>query len=174
MSTQTRYSKTIIEKIITGENGELRKYQTNKLGAKDVSIEGFKLLKALAPSAGVGIDTLASGDAYGLIDTSQTYTAMLQLLSENLTEDHFAQLEDKLLGCLTVDGKKIEDWSDHFDLHEGDFLEVLGWIGKETFTGFFSRSTILKYWIRKIKELVPANVKGKLENIWKEANQDPS
>lgn len=168
----TKYSKKIISKLIDDEDGP-RKYQANKLGAYEVSLEGFKIIKAMTPSAGVGIDAIigTEGDIAFLGETN-TVSGMFQLLAENLTPEHYTELVDKLLGSLMFNGEDIEDWSDHFDEYPQDFLEVLAWLGKETFTDFFVKSTILKPLIGKIKMMVLPKIKESLGNVMKLNEQD--
>jgi len=146
-----KYSKTKVKLKI-----EDRTYTIKKLGARDLNIEGFKLIRVFAPSAGAGIDAYRNQDEFGILDGSNTVAAMLQLLSENLTEEHYTNLTDMLLGSLAYDGDTLEEWSDHFDTEEfeGDFLEVLVWAFKENFYNFFTKSTILVSLMEKAKTIV--------------------
>jgi len=146
-----KYSKTKVRLKI-----EDRTYTLKKLGARDLNIEGFKLVRIFAPSVGAGIDGYRNQDDFGILDGSNTVAAMLQLLSENLSSEHYTELTDMLLGSLSYDGDKLEDWSDHFDTEEfeGDFLEVLVWAFKENFYSFFTKSTILVNLMEKAKSIV--------------------
>lgn len=172
-SNGIRYSKKVITKTISDDN-KIRKYQANKLGAMEVSLEGFKLLKALTPSIGVGIDE-ARNNELSILDSTQTVSWMLQLLSDNLKESHYMELVDKLLGSLVFNGEAIEDWSDHFDDYEEDFLEVLIWLFKDTFYGFFMKSTILKPLVQvmeEMKEVVLPRITEVMTNVLKHNEQD--
>lgn len=152
------YSKKVVEKKI-----EDRVYKIKKLGARQASIEGFRIIKAITPSLGVGMDSLKGNSIFEM--TSTTASAF-QFLSDNLEIDHYSDLVDKLLGSMEVNGVPVQDWSDHFDEedHEGDFLEILFWAFKESLYGFFTKSTILKPWISKVKETVLPIVKEKIQN----------
>lgn len=169
-----RYSKKIVTKrIIDEDKGEERKYQASKLGAMEVSLEGFKIIRALAPSAGIGADKLIEeGGDIEFMGSSQTISLMLTVLSENLTPEHYTILVDKLLGSLVFNGKEVEDWSEHFDEYPGDLLEVLSWLGKETFYDFFIQSTMMKYWVQKIKTIVPTKVKKAIKAVLNDNEPD--
>jgi len=157
----TKYSKKIVKKMIEGDDGKVRKYSALKLSAIEVAVEGFKLLRAATPSFGVAIDQLM--DKENAFDTPDTFAAMLQLLTENLTPEHFTDLVDKNLGSLMFDGKEIEDWSEHFDDYEEDFLTIIIWLSEENFTSFFMKSITPLPCFKKLTSLFPS-VKEKVTN----------
>ena len=158
---QTKYSKKIIEKtIISGD--EARTYQFKKLSARTTTTEAFKILKQVFPSVGYGIDSIKNQDDIFGPEGFDTLTGMFQLMSENLSEEHFDDLQDKLLTPMIFNGKEVEDWSEHFDDYPEDYIEILSFIGKETFTSFFMGSGILAPWISKLKNLLP-NLKEVIE-----------
>jgi hypothetical protein len=161
-----KYSKNIVPKILDREDGTADKYHITKLSSYEVATEGYKIIKALAPSIGVSIDGMISSgsiESFGL-DQSKTATGMLQLLSENLEVDDFTGLLDKLLGKMCYNEKEVEDWSDHFDDHPGDFFEIIAFSFKENFFDFFTKSTILSPMIETVMEIVPV-LKNKMQNV---------
>jgi hypothetical protein len=174
MSMSTRYSKKIITRTIIDESaGESRKYTANKLSAKEVSVEGFKLLRAVMPSFGAAIDAFSEGDSE-FLPTTNKFSEILFFLSENLTDEHFSNLEDKLLGSLIVDDKELGvEWSDHFDDHPQDFLEILGWLGEENFKSFFMESTIIAPLQKRITPVFQ-NLKDKLGYVLTDNETDSS
>lgn len=168
----TRYSKKMISKRLILPDGTCRVYQTPKLAAYEINLEGMKIARAVLPSAGSMIDSFVSNTDMEFSELPpQTFSGSLYFLSENLDEQNYTNLVDKLLGSLIVDGKEIEDWSDHFDEHPEDFLEILVWSGRENFESFFMGSTMLAPLKSKITEVVQ-NLKGKLDNVQKSKEPD--
>jgi len=171
--TDTKYSKVIISKIIDDD----RKYQVSKLGSQEISLEGFKIIKAILPSVGVGIDTMISAESdFGFLDNNRTVASAFQLLAENLESEHFQELQLKLLRTLMFNGKDLEDWSEHFDNEEyaKDFLEILVWAFKENFYSFFMESTILSPMLSQMKEGVLLIMKTKMQDVLKSKEQESS
>lgn len=164
------YSKNQMKPLtIDGDSG-LRTYKGFKLNAYQVTVEGFKILKAILPSLGTGIDQLSNGQ--DLYETPNTFGAMFQLLNENLSEDQFTTLVDKLLGSLVCNGEAIEDWIKHFDEYPQDLIEVISWAGGESFYSFFMESTMLKSKVKSIAEMLDPNLKEKISNVLKSKEQD--
>ena len=161
------YSKKIVSKTIEG-----RSYEIKKLGAKEVSIESFKLIKAITPSVGVGFDAMKG---LSIFEMTGTTASAFQFLSDNLEVDHFSELTDKLLGSLKVDGVLVSDWDEYFsedEVAEEHFIEILFWSFKENFYGFFTKSTILKPWINKAKEVVLPMMQEKLNSALNSPEQE--
>lgn len=164
----TRYSKKIITKTIVDEEKQVtRKYQLNKLSAYEVNMEGMKLARAIMPSAGSIIDSFMKGEDVeaSMLDVpQQTFSGALFFLSENFQDDQYAILVDKILGSMMVDGKEVDDWSDHFDEYPEEFFEILLWAGRESFENFFMGSTMLAPLKEKLKEIFP-KVKEMLNGV---------
>ena len=158
------YSKKSITKNIDG-----RRYELKKLGAKEVSIESFKIVKAVTPSIGVGFDSMQGNSIF---DITSTTASALQFLSDNLTVEHYTELVDKLLGSLRVDDVSVGEWDEHFDEYPEDFLEIVFWSFKENFFSFFMNSTILKPWISKAKEMVLPQMKNLMNDALKLQEQE--
>lgn len=167
-----RYSKTLITKMITGVDGKERLYKAYKMPAQTTAIEGFKLLKAVMPSIGTGLDDMRNSDDTEEFNISTTWTAAFQLLQNNLTVEHFEDLQDKLMGSLMYVDTPIKE--DHFDEFIGDYLEVLFWLFKENFSNFILQSGMLRSKIQNAKKMVQGNQKLSelIENVLKEADTD--
>ena len=156
-----RYAKKVITKSIKDSDGEERIYQAYKVGAFTVATEGFKILSALSPSAGVGIDSLQAKSNKEEFDDTQSHTfgAMLSMLSEHVTPEHFDDLSQKLMGSLMLGKEEIADLEAHFDLHEGDMLDILVWLFQENFTNFIMKSGTVQSWTNKITSLLTPELK---------------
>ena len=99
---------------------------------------------------------------------------MFQLLSENLEIEHYTTLVDKLLGSMFVNDTFVDDWSDHFDEHPEDFLEILMISFKENFYDFFMESTILSPMKEKVMEVVLPMLTGRMKNESTSSEQEDS
>ncbi len=128
------YSNKELKPLTIDAEDGLRVYKGFKLNSYQVMTEGFKMLRVLMPSFGTGIDQMTNDNG---LEIPNTFGAMMQLLNENLSEEQFTTLADKLLGSLVFNGDVVEDWVDHFDQYPQDLIEVLGWSGKENFYNFF-------------------------------------
>lgn len=169
MKARYASSKQTITKVITRQDETATVYKARPLSGLSVSAEGVKLLKVLTPSIGAGIDSLVGKDAdiMQLDGNSYTLTTMFTMLSDNLTDEHFIDLQDKLLGSLIVDDKAIEDPDDHFS--EGnieDLMEVLMWLFKENFYNFFMGSSTLRTQIQSLMGAMSPDLKGTLKKSW--------
>lgn len=166
------YSKNTLKPLtIEGTSGDIRVYKGFKLNARQVMIEGYKMLKAVMPSLGTGIDQMANADD---INPANTFGAMFQLLNENLTEEQFTGLVDKLLGSLLCNGDLIEDWVEHFDKYPQDLIEVIGHTGKENFYDFFMESTMIRSKIKGLVQLMEPKVLEKMQSLLNGNEQDTS
>lgn len=165
-----RYSKTTIKKVILGKDGEERIYRARKMGSFTVAKEGFKLITTLSPSVGVGLDSIqAQAKEESLFDDGQSHTfgAMLSMLSEHLTGEHFEDLSIKLMGSLMLGDDEIKDLEAHFDEYEGDYIDILAWLLKENFTNFTLGSVIVQSWIAQISTLLTPEMKNTYESLKK-------
>lgn len=166
----SNYSKTQLKTLTIDAEDGLRTYKGFKLNARQVMLEGFKMLKVLLPSLGTGIDQLTNKD--DMFDMPNTFGAMFQLLNENLTEDQFACLVDKLLGSLVCNSEAVDDWVAHFDTYPQDLIEVISWAGRENFYSFFMESSMLQSKVKSIAEMIDPKVKEKINNVLKSNVQD--
>ena len=125
--------------MVEGSDGKERLYKAYKLPAHTVAVEGFKLLKAILPSLGSGIDSISQDTEEMALfgERSTTWTAAFQLLESNLTSEHFEDLVSKMFGSLMYVSDPITE--EHFDEYIEDYLEVLVWLFKENFSMLFSR-----------------------------------
>ena len=173
-----KYSKDgVITKSIKTKEGNFREYTAHKMGAISVAREGFKLISALTPSLGAGIDSLkANHDREENYEEGQSHTfgAMLQLLSENITEDHFEDLVMKLMGSIYCNDEKIKDLDDHFDKYSGDFIDILVWLFKENFGNFIMESDIVVSLIERISALLSPKMKDAVESFKKMLDKEPN
>ena len=159
----TRYSKKVITvSILDGD--EKRKYVISRLSAYEASCEGYKLIAAAIPSFGAAMEAFKEATDATFNPSSTSLTEMLFFLKENLGEEQVLILIDKLLGNMECNDKEIEDWSDHFDSHEGDFLEVLIKAFEGSFFTFFTKSTILAPWKGKMEAII-VQLKGTNEKL---------
>ncbi len=169
---QTKYSK-VVKTLEIKDVTDPRTYQINKLSSQEVAKESFKIIKIFLPSVGVGLDALKNSDEFDFMQVDRTATTVIQLLADNLEDQHFAELQFKMLDTLRFNGQEIEDWSEHFDdKYAKDYLEVLVWSFKENFYDFFMESTILSPTIKKLKEVVLPNLKTKMQNVFKDKEVD--
>lgn len=168
---QVTYSKKVITKIIKGVDGEERIYKATKMSAPIVATEGYKLLRAILPSLGATLDDMGT-DEEDFFERKTTYTAAFQLLYNNLTVEHFQDLQEKLTGSLIYFDEPIK--LDHFDEHVGDYLEVLAWLFKENFVNFILESGMLRSKIQTLKTMLQENPKMNelLGNVLNVAKQD--
>lgn len=160
------YSKNKISKELNGVE-----YSTHKLSAFTVNREGIKLLKAIVPAFGMGIPP--AEEINGAIDyatedlTSQEVpntlggggsriADILFMLFGGYDNEDFENLVDTLLGDLSADGRKIEDWSDWFDDHEGDFYDICMWVFWESFSGFFMKTAIVQSALKTMAPTIEA------------------
>lgn len=164
---KVRYAsdKHIVSKLIKKEDDSEILYKAKPMSALSVSVEGMKLLKVLSPSLGAGIDSMVGKDTsmMQLDGNSYTLTTMFTMFSENLTDEHFIDLQDKLLGSLIIDGKEVADVDAHFDDHMEDLIEVLTWLFKENFWDFIMRSAILRTKIASLMAVLSPEVKQTLQ-----------
>lgn len=167
----TRYSTKIITKVIETEDGEVRKYQANKLGAEVIAKEWFKILPIITPMMGALGDSAIEEKEYGIPSQHKLQAAMLSLSSE-LDEEHFADLQEKLLGKLMFNGKDLEHWGEHFDSHTEDYLDVLVWLIKENFYDFFTSSRMIQPFVKKMKESILPTLNEKMQNVLGSLNQN--
>lgn len=168
-----KYSGTVITKFITGSNGEERLYKASKMRAPTITKEGFRLLKAFAPAFGAGVDSLATkaqNEEDFLPNQSSTYSGIFFALSESLGDDHFEDLEQKLMGSLYFGDTLLTEDSDHFDKHPEDYLDILVWLFKENFITFFSVSPIVQSMKDKMLGLMSPKLKDGLESLVKSAS----
>lgn len=175
-----QYSNTAngtINKMIKGADGSTRFYTARKMGAANVALEGFKLLKAITPSLGAGADALkANSDREEQFEDGQAHTfgAMLQLLSENISDEHFMSLVEKVTGSLYLGDEPIKDIWAHFDEFEGDFMDVLIWLVRENFTNFIMGSGTVVSLIEKITSLMSPQMIAAVDNFKKTLETAPN
>lgn len=171
-----KYSNTIISKLIKGTDGSERLYKARKMSARTAALEGFKIIKAVTPSVGAGLDSMAAKhNRESLFEDGydHTFGAMLQLLSENITDEHFEDLTNKLLGSLMLGEDEIKDLDEHFDKYAGDLIEVLLWLGKENFANFIMGNATLVSSMNTLISLVSPEIKESIEKI-KNVLNEPS
>lgn len=171
-----KYSQNIISKLVKGSDGTERLYKARKMSARTAALEGFKIIKAVTPSVGAGLDSMAAKhnrEALFEDGYDHTFGAMLQLLSENITDEHFEDLTGKLLGSLMLGDKEIEDLDEHFDKYAGDFIELLLWLGKENFANFILGNATLVSSMNRLISLVSPKIKESLESL-KNVMNEPS
>lgn len=165
-----KYAATIISKLVTGTDGTERLYKARKMSARTAALEGFKIIKAVTPSVGAGLDSMAAKhnrEALFEDGYDHTFGAMLQLLSENITDEHFEDLTTKLLGSLMIGDKEIDDLDEHFDKYAGDFIELVMWLAKENFANFILGNATLVSSMNKLISLVSPEMKESLESLRK-------
>jgi hypothetical protein len=170
-----KYSSNIISKIIKSEDGSEKVYKAQKMSSMTVVKEGFRLIKAITPSIGTGIDSLVSQqnqDDLFQDQQSHTFGAMFQLLSENISDEHFEDLVTKVMGSLRLGDDVITDLDTHFDTHSGDFIEVLSWLLKENFVNFIMGSGTLVSSIDKLLALMSPKMKDVVENFKKSLEEE--
>ena len=168
-------NQLITHTIIDEETNTSRTYKANLMKSRTVSLQGFKLAKVCMPSFGAAMDAIADGKDDIFSESKSKISEIMFFLSENLTEEHFADLEGKLMGSLYFNGKHLgEDWEDHFDNHKQDFLEVLAWVGEENFKDFFMQSTIVARLKKNLNLPTWTTVQEKLGLTSKEQEQDNS
>lgn len=166
----TTYSKRTSHKLkIKDESGEvLRVYTIHPFSARTTAKEGFKLLKKVLPAIGAAQDSRGNEDNVVLgMDT--TFQQAFSMLEQDLSEEHFEDLCDKLLGGVKFEGEFI-DVEDHFDEYPDDFLEVLLFAGEKSFYDFFTKNSIVRSKILPMiekylpKSLVPSKKTDGNEN----------
>lgn len=145
------HSKFWTQPLVLGEDDNTRVYKALRLNTINTSIEGFKLLKAVMPSLGTAVDMLTSQKEGGF-DIPQTFSSIFIMLNQNLTEEQFETLTDKLFGSLMVNKEEIEDWNSHFDEHPEDFLDVWIFLFKENFYNFFMESATVRNILSKLSK----------------------
>ncbi|BAV80943.1 hypothetical protein [Vibrio phage RYC] len=156
------YSDTPMKPLVI--EGEMdRVYKGARLTGRAILKEGMKLLKVLLPSIGTAIDQL-TGNADNEYAMPTTMGAAFQLLHENLEEEHFDDLCDKLLGQLTCNGKEVT--AEHWDKYPQDLVDVLAWAGKENFKDFLMESTIIKSKLEVLSKAMPQKLKEQITSVW--------
>ncbi|AUR92158.1 hypothetical protein NVP1170O_045 [Vibrio phage 1.170.O._10N.261.52.C3] len=165
-----KYSKVFLPKIVIEDGDSERVYKARRLSSRGVMTEGFKILQVLLPSIGIAVDAATSKEEF---EMPQTFSAAFQLLNENMDEEQFTELVDKIMGSVTCNGEEIgEDWDEHFDEYPQDFLEVVGKMGVETFKGFFMGSTMLTSKLKKLKKMLPKELLTEMQNLLKDSEPD--
>jgi len=163
-----KYSTVMISKVIKGIDGTERLYKARKMSSMTVAKEGFKLLKSITPSIGAGVDSMvAQQTRESLFEDGQAHTfgAMMQLLSENISDEHFEDLSMRLLGSLMLGDDEIKDLDKHFDEFSGDFIEILWWLGKENFANFIMGSGTLVSLMSQLTDLMSPTMKDAIESV---------
>lgn len=153
----TKYSKNRAMKPLTIEDGDkVRVYKGQKLAAQPLLFETWKLIKVMLPAGASFADSMSQES---VLELPQTWTIAAQMLESNLTEEHFADLVEKLTGELICNGEAISDWDAHFDEYIYDLPKVIAWAGEENFYDFFTRNhLVLSFWTK---------MKGKVEPMVK-------
>ena len=175
----TRYNKRIISKLITGADGEERLYKASKMSTYDIMKEGFKLITVLSPAAGSGIDAVMEkqerDDNY-MEPSSNLFGKMLTMLTSHVTPEHFDDLSRKMIGSLMIKGEEMsmDAIEDHFDDHNGDYLEVLFWLFTENFKDFLWGNAMIRTSIEKVMALLSPKMKDIVENLKKDINEEIS
>ena len=170
-----KYSSNIISKIIKDKDGNEKLYKAQKMSSMQIVLEGFRILKVITPSIGTGIDSLAAKQNQEDIFSDQkshTFGAMFQLLSENISDEHFEELVAKAMGSLRLGDDIISDLDAHFDIHSGDFIEILTWLLKENFLNFIMESGTLVASIDKMLALLSPKMKEVIENVKKSLEEE--
>lgn len=146
------------------------KYRVAKFNVITTSAEGFKLLSAVAPSLGVMADIkLGKSDIQKELDEIYTdthsnefvFTQAITHLQQHLTEEHFLELQDKLLKSLEMkDEQKDEwvkvDWIQHLssEEYESDYLELLIYAFRGNLLSFFMKQVGKNSMFRSVIETV--------------------
>ena len=133
------------------------KYKLRRWSAITSNFEGFKLGKAFAPAFAMAHDlkSFKSEDQVELEDIHQDIgdmvfvsTGVVTRLMEGLKDEHFLDLQSKLLSGLSYYDNDKEDWVDisedpslHFDTEdfEGNIMEIFIWSLKENLWDFFMK-----------------------------------
>lgn len=179
MSDKVRYSSKIIRKAIVGTDGEERLYKARKISTYHAIKEGFKLLTVLAPAAGSGVDAMMDKqereDQY-LDPSSNLFGKMLTMLTSHITPEHWDDLSRKLLGSLMIGDKELDEEGieDHFDDHNGDYLNVLVWLFTENFKDFLWGNVMIRTLIEKVMALLSPKMKDILESLKNDINEEIS
>lgn len=158
-----KYSKKEIE--LTTKEGNT--YTARKMSPFNTMAECVKLSTVIGTGIGAAADAYTNRDQFeeGL---GLTLTSLTNMLHENLEEEHFIGLQDKLFGALMFDGKKITE--DHFaeEGFEGDFLEVWWWLFRENIVNFIRSSGMIQSKIQPLWEKVSPKMKDELKKLLKE------
>lgn len=144
------------------------------MGALTVGLEGLKLVRALAPAMGSGIDAMMEKkdrEDMLLDPVNNTFGKMLTMLTAHISDEHWVELSDKLLGSLMLGEDKI-DIEQHFDSYNGDFLEVLLWLFQENFKDFFMQNATIRTLIDKSMALMSPKLTEMLETFKSELGKD--
>lgn len=165
-----RYNKKVISKLIVGSDGVERMYKARKLATYDSIKEGFKLLTALTPALGSGMDAMMEHqyrEEQLLEPHSNMFGKMLNMLTVHISEDHFDDISRKMLGSLMVKDKEMsmEEIEDYFDDNQGDYLTVLCWLFVENFKDFLWGNATLRSLIEKLTALLTPKMKEVLDTM---------
>lgn len=162
-----RYSSKVVSMTIVGVDGTERLYKARKMGAFTVGLEGLKLARALAPALGSGLDALMEKkereDLY-LDPVSNTFGKALTMLTAHISDEHWEDLTQKLLGSVLLGDDKV-DIEQHFDTYNGDFLEVLLWLFNENFKDFFMQNATIRSLIDKSMALMSPKMTDMLKTF---------
>ncbi|CAM0042865.1 tail assembly chaperone [Vibrio phage K460] len=150
-------------KVINGT-----KYRSKKWGVLTTTTEAFKLIKVITPAITVMSDLKMgkSGIQSELDEIYQeqfsnefAFTQAFAQVRELLEEDHFLDLQHKLLSSLEVKDEEKdewvvlgEDWASHLskEEYEGDYLDLLWYTAEVSLVNFILKQRIF----RSAKEMV--------------------
>lgn len=169
-----RYSSTVISKTVVGVDGVERLYKARKMSAFTVGLECLKITRAIAPMLGSGIDSMVEKqerEDQFLDPTNNTFAKMLHIFTSRISDDHWIDLTEKLMGSLMIGDDKM-DIEKHFDQHQGDYFEVLLWLFTENFKDFFMQNAMIRSLIDRVMALLSPRMKDVLEKIKNELSED--
>lgn len=172
-----RYNKKVISKTIIGVDGVERLYKARKMSTFDIMKEGFKLVTVLSPALGSGLDAVMDKNErdYQLMEpSSNLFGKALTMLEAHITPEHFDDLSRKLIGSVMVKGEEMtmNEIEDHFDDYNGDYLEVLMWLFKESFVDFLWGNATIRTSIEKVMALLSPKVKDIIESLKNDINEE--
>jgi RNAse (barnase) inhibitor barstar len=142
-------------KVINGH-----KYRVNKWNVITVTAEGFKLLKVMTPVVTVIADLkMNKGDVHKELDeiyqeqfsNDFIFTQAFSQVRELLEEEHFLELQHKLLSSIEIKDEekdewvKVTDWVDHLSKpeYEGDYLDLMWFSAEVNLVNFMKKQTML-------------------------------
>lgn len=176
-----KYSSEIISKTVVGHDGIERLYKARKMQALTIVREGIKLTRAIAPALGSAADAVATAERMEqeLIEyQGNTFGSMIMMLSANLTEDHLSDLLVKVMGSLMLGdadiGSTEDKLNEHFDKHQGDYIEVATWLLKDNFVNFLQESVMFRSLTNKLLTNISPKLNEIISKFKTELNEEPS
>lgn len=132
------------------------RYRLKKWNAATTTVQGFKLLKVFMPMltmyADVKSESMKVDELSAMLEDNSEYvfTKGFMQVSEQLTPEHFVDLQEKLLCGLEVFDKDKEewvsvgDWSEFFstEAYGQDWMEAVIWSFKVNLLDFLQRQSM--------------------------------